>query len=526
MVTQRLRLPVFFALLMLFGTVRGARAQVQIENAFPNLTFRFPVDIQAPTDGTDRLFVVGQDGVIWVFENDAGVTQATEFLNIESKVLCCGELGLLGLAFHPDYANNGFFYVNYTAANPMRTVIARYSVTADPDVADPNSELVLLEVDQPFTNHNAGQLRFGPDGFLYVGLGDGGSGGDPQDNGEDPTTLLGSMLRIDVDGQTGGAPDCGAGPNANYTIPADNPFVGGPPANCDEIFAYGLRNPWRYTFDDTGRLWVADVGQNAWEEIDWVTSGGNYGWDIMEGNHCHEPGVGCDRTGLELPVWEYGHDFNMGGFAIIGGAVYNGAACAADLGGQYVYGDNVTGNIWALSFDDNGATGNTMLFQGSGVAVTAFGVDAAGEMYLTDYGTSGIIQTFTCQSAVTITLTPESADIVIPPEGGSFNYDLDIVNATAVSQTIDIWIVISGPGVTRTLGPVTKTLAPGGTLSRTFTQSIPSGAPAGAYTLTGSIGSFPIADDSDGFPFTKQAGSAAGKTARPARPGASFEAWQ
>ena len=516
----------FLAGAMALGLTAGATAQVQLEPAFPNLSFRFPVDIQHPGDGTDRLFVVGQEGLIWVFPNDPNTNQQTVFLDIQNRVLFGGERGLLGLAFHPDYAANGFFYVNYVAANPQRTVISRFSVTGDPDVADPNSELVLLEVNQPFTNHNAGQLQFGPaDGFLYVGFGDGGSADDPNDNGEDPTTLLGAMLRIDVDGLVGGPPDCGAGANANYTIPPDNPFVGGPPANCDEIYAYGFRNPWRYSFGPDGRLWVGDVGQNAWEELDWVTAGSNYGWDVMEGLHCHEPALNCDMTGLELPILEYAHDLVTGGFAVTGGYVYTGTNCAATLGGQYLYGDYVSQNVWALSFDDTGVTGNTLLFQGSGLALSTFGVDRDGEVYLADYGSTGSLSTLSCTAPVTITVVPVNPPVVIPPEGGSFQYTLTVVNNSSEQQTIDLWIVLGGPIPDRVRGPIPRTLPPGGGIQRVFTQSIPAAAPAGTYSLTGNVGTFPATiDATDSFSFEKTAGTAAAVAAGVQRWHSDFEA--
>lgn len=305
-------------------------AQYELEIAFPNLTFARPVDLQHAGDGSDRLFIVEQAGVIRVFANTSSVATADTFLNIQNRVNDSGnEEGLLGLAFHPNFATNGYFYVNYTASNPRRTVVARYRVSANPNRADANSEFVLLTVNQPYENHNGGQLAFGPDGYLYIGMGDGGSGGDPQNNGQDRRGLLGDMLRIDVDNPAGGL---------NYGIPPDNPFVGNTSGYREEIYAYGFRNPWRFSFDFvTGWLWVGDVGQGSREEIDIVEKGLNYGWRIMEGKICYSPSSGCDQTGLALPIWDYGRS---SGASITGGYVYRGSR-VAPLAGAYVYGDSL-----------------------------------------------------------------------------------------------------------------------------------------------------------------------------------------
>lgn len=245
-------------------------SQYNVDVTFPNLSFSHPVGLYSAEDGTDRLFVVEQEGRIQVFGNNPNVSVTEVFLDIRDLVLFGGEQGLLGLAFHPNFAQNRYFYVDYVAPNPRRTVIARYSVSpTNPDMTDMNSELVLLEVAQPFENHNGGQIAFGPDGYLYIALGDGGSGGDPQGNGQNRATLLGKILRIDIDSPSS---------SLNYGIPPDNPFVGNTEGFREEIYAYGLRNPWRFSFDlTTGRLWVADVGQDRMEEIDIVEKGKNYG---------------------------------------------------------------------------------------------------------------------------------------------------------------------------------------------------------------------------------------------------------
>ena len=343
---------------------------VELAVAFPELDFSRPVDLQAPPDESNLLFVLEQGGVIRVFENEAGVEEAGVFLDIRDRVNDSGnEEGLLGLAFHPDYADNGTFFVDYTASGPRRTVIARYQVDpADPQRARKDSEEVILEVEQPFANHNAGQIVFGPDGYLYITLGDGGSGGDPHDNGQDPTTLLGSILRIDVDAASDGLA---------YGIPADNPFVGNTDGYREEIYAYGLRNPWRISFDaENGRLWAADVGQNAYEEIDIIEKGENYGWNVMEGLHCYEPSSGCDREGLVEPIAEYDHSQ---GRSVTGGYVYRGSD-VAPLVGKYVYGDFVSGRIWTLDYD--GSTAEVEELFDTNLGISSFGVDRGGELYV------------------------------------------------------------------------------------------------------------------------------------------------
>ena len=302
--------------------------------------------------------------------NAAG-TQASTFLDIDSQVNSGGEEGLLGLALAPDFASSGVFYVYYSAANPRRSVVARYA--SDSRQAASGSAQTVLEIPQPFANHNGGQMAFGPDEYLYIGLGDGGSARDPQGNGQNLGTLLGSILRIDV-----------AGSGATYRVPPDNPFVGRQGAR-GEIWAYGLRNPWRFSFDTaTGNLWAGDVGQNAREEIDLITKGGNYGWNIMEGSQCLGGG-NCDRSGLILPVIDY--PTSGGNCAVTGGFVYHGSAIPA-LRGAYVYGDYCSGRIWALRWDGTRMTENAQLAStGFGVSSLAQGPD--GEIYVLQYGDNG-----------------------------------------------------------------------------------------------------------------------------------------
>jgi hypothetical protein len=261
-----------------FGESGGVYSLV---DAFPNLSFDKPVDLRHAGDGSNRLFVVEQEGVIRVFPNDPGATTTTVFLDINGPVTCCGELGLLGLAFHPDYENpsNGYFFVYYTAGNsPWRARLSRFNVSANPNVADAGSEKILIDIEDRENNHNGGSLFFGGDGYLYLGLGDEGSAGDPYENAQDRTVLFGKLLRLDVDQNVNTIP--------YYGIPPDNPFAGNTNGYKEEIYAWGLRNPWRVTYDAaTDRIWAGDVGQRQYEEIDIIQSGKNYGWDCREGKH-------------------------------------------------------------------------------------------------------------------------------------------------------------------------------------------------------------------------------------------------
>jgi glucose/arabinose dehydrogenase len=338
-----------------------------------------PVDLQPTDDGSGRLFVVEQAGTIRILQ--AGALLAKPFLDIRPRVNFGGEMGLLGAAFHPAFAQNRRFYVNYVrmlGTGQVQSVIAEYRVSAaDANQADPASERILLTVNQPFANHKGGQLAFGPDRFLYIGLGDGGGEGDPQGNGQNLQTLLGKMLRIDVDHTTGALP---------YAIPADNPFVGG--AGLPEIWAYGLRNPFRFSFDTaTGRLFVGDAGQDLFEEVDLLQKGGNFGWNVMEGLHCFKPASGCNTSGLLLPIAEYGH---AEGVAVIGGYVYRGSSIPA-LAGSYVFGDFGSGTIWRLTQDATGAWQRVPLLSG-GPNISSFGRDFAGELYVVDYGAGAILK--------------------------------------------------------------------------------------------------------------------------------------
>lgn len=327
-----------------------------------------PVYVAAPAGDVNRLFIVEQPGRIRIVQN--GTLLATPFLDITNRVSYGGEQGLFSVAFHPSYATNGFFYVDYTDVSGD-TRVERYTVSADSNVADSATHALILFVNQPYANHNGGLVMFGPDGMFYIGMGDGGSGGDPQNRAQNPDSLLGKLLRIDVN--TGNA--------TPYTIPSGNPYAAG--GGRGEIWALGLRNPWRFAFDPpSGLLYTADVGQDVWEEVDVApatTPGLNYGWRIMEGAHCFNPNP-CSQTGLVLPAVEYNH--SNGDCAVIGGFVYRGTLSPA-LAGQYFYSDLCGG--WLRSFTYAGgavATQTSWAFAVSLGSVLSFGQDARGELYV------------------------------------------------------------------------------------------------------------------------------------------------
>jgi uncharacterized protein (TIGR03437 family) len=359
------------AIALLAFAVSAAAQEIrttQIASGIPD-----PTDIQSANDGSGRLFLAQQNGIVRLFRG--GAVGVRPFLDISSKTRAGGERGLLGLAFPPGFAQKQRFYVNYTDLNGD-TIIAQYRVSSDPDVADPASETVLLKIDQPFANHNGGQLSFGPDGYLYIGMGDGGSAGDPFGNGQNSGVLLGKLLRIDVESNPG-----------SVRVPPDNPFVNTAGAR-PEIWAYGLRNPWRFSFDRATRdLWMADVGQDSYEEVDVQPAssrgGENYGWDRMEGMHCYAGG--CDMQGLTLPVAEYPHSQ---GCSVTGGFVYRGRL-SPGLRGIYLYGDFCSGRIWGV--ERQGGTWVNRLVLASGFSITTFGEDEAGELYVANANNGGVI---------------------------------------------------------------------------------------------------------------------------------------
>lgn len=343
-----------------------------------------PIFVTHAGDGSQRLFVVEKAGVIRIIVD--GALLSTPFLDISEQVNSNGnEQGLLGLAFAPSYGETGFFFINYIDSEGD-TVIARYQVSAaDANAADPDSAFVILQMEQPASNHNGGMVAFGPDGYLYIGMGDGGGSGDRYDHGQNPATLLGKMLRLDVLSD----------PEQPYTIPADNPWMTADWNGAemrDEVWALGLRNPWRFSFDrTTGDLWIGDVGQNQFEEIDYTPAGQggiNYGWPIMEASACYNSsGKSCDTAGLQLPVAEYSHS---GHCSVTGGYVYRGAAFPA-LQGVYLYGDYCSGTFWATWFDENGAWQTAELLD-SNASVSSFGEDEAGELYVTDLANGVLYQ--------------------------------------------------------------------------------------------------------------------------------------
>jgi len=372
-----------FSLIFFLVLTVNSSAQYSLVDAFPLLAgFSSPVDLQNAGDCTNRIFIVEQQGRIKVFENRPDVTPADVkmFLDITDRVSNGGEMGLLGLAFHPDYENNGYFYVNYTADTPLRTVISRFQVSSsNPDSADKNTEFELFNFSQPFSNHNGGWVGFGPnDGYLHIATGDGGLGGDPENRAQNITELLGKILRIDIDN---GIP---------YSIPPTNPFVDSTNALIKkEIYAWGLRNPWRCSFDHvTGWLWSGDVGQNAWEEIDLIENGKNYGWRCYEGNHTYNMS-GCNYPEYIMPVWEYA---NAGAeCSITGGYVYRGIN-VPELTGKYIYGDYCSNKIWALEYDGINPPTNQLLLTATG-GLSSFGIDENNELYLTSF--NGNIYRFT-----------------------------------------------------------------------------------------------------------------------------------
>ena len=356
-----------------FGTI-GAQLPIELELVAQGLDQ--PVFVTAAPGDDRRLFVVEQGGFVRVVRD--GDLLAEPFLDLTGLVLSGGERGLLGLAFHPAYTFNGWFFVNYTdTAGDTR--IVRFTASQDRDRADPGSGLEILSVDQPQPNHNGGMLAFGPgDGRLYIGLGDGGGAGDPGNHGQNPGTLLGSMLRIDVEQSR---------PSERYRIPAGNPFVGVQGVR-PETWAFGLRNPWRFSFDvATGDLYIADVGQNAWEEVSvqpGSTAGGqNYGWPVMEGNRCYRPAPGCNTTGLVRPVHTYGRD---DGCAITGGYVYRGSAIPV-LQGRYLFADLCGGWIRSFLLEGGVATDvrNHAAELDAGGSIVSFGRDNRGELYVVTY---------------------------------------------------------------------------------------------------------------------------------------------
>ncbi|MEM9823318.1 MAG: PQQ-dependent sugar dehydrogenase, partial [Bacteroidota bacterium] len=389
------------SLLVLLSLLTYAQPSIDFELVASG--FNRPVDISNANDGSDRLFVVEKSGTISIISDiENGTVLATPFLDISALVDDSGnEQGLLGLAFDPNYSSNGYFYINYTydpGPGLDRTRIARYTVDAnDANLADASSGFTILEIEQDFGNHNGGDLAFGPDGMLYIGMGDGGSGGDPNCRAQQPTSLLGKILRIDVHGTPPASPNDLCGLVTNYGIPADNPYAGGS-GTCDEIWAFGMRNPWRISFDRaTGTLWAADVGQNQREEIDVILGGLNYGWKVMEGTFCHDADpidsdcpsgtASCGSADYTPPVFEYDHGL---GCSVTGGYVYRGMEHQG-MQGYYLFMDYCTNRIWSLIPDGAGGWNSDVAILGGFGNITTFGEDESGELYAASDGNGGNI---------------------------------------------------------------------------------------------------------------------------------------
>ena len=363
----------------------AATPGVALQQVFPALTPApaAPVSLQQAPGDVTRWFTVEQAGTIRTFFNDNDVMVAPSFLDISGRVVSGGERGLLGMAFHPDFPNTPEVYVSYTGEPNLTSHVSRFSSPNGGQTLDPATEQKILSVPQDFANHNGGNIVFGPDGYLYVGFGDGGSAGDPLDRAQDNTNLLGTMVRIDVDGGSPYAIPSADPANpfaANATCPAGFSMSG---EACPEIFAWGLRNPWRFSFDrESGDLWAGDVGQNAWEEIDVVIAGGDYGWNDREGAHCFEPPEDCITDSID-PVTEYDRSL---GASVTGGFVYRGSA-VPELVGWYVFGDFVSGRLLAVPDDSVTGIEPEVLLE-TGLAIAAFGESVDGELFVVNYGGS------------------------------------------------------------------------------------------------------------------------------------------
>ncbi|OZC01632.1 PQQ-dependent sugar dehydrogenase [Rubricoccus marinus] len=353
-------------------------AQITATNAFPGVSFQSPVEMGMAPGQPNRVYVVEQGngtGRARILTLEVGDSAPTVFLDLDDRVRAGGEQGLLGLAFHPNYAANGRVFVHYSGQPDGRTVVSEFArASGDPLAADPESERVILERSQPFGNHNGGKIAFGPDGFLYIGLGDGGSGNDPLGSGQDTSTILGALLRIDVDTVPAGA---------TYGIPVDNPFASG--GGRGEIYAYGIRNPWKFSFDSlTGDLWLGDVGQGRWEEINKVRNGGNYGWNRVEGPECFQRT--CTLSDYDAPVFSYPHNnTDQGGLSITGGIVYRGTDVAG-LEGAYLYADFVFPRLWSLFSGTTPGTATSTLLSSSISNISSINEGPGREAYVVTYG--------------------------------------------------------------------------------------------------------------------------------------------
>jgi glucose/arabinose dehydrogenase len=407
--------------MLLLHLIPVAALATYVFNAFPDLpSFTAPIGIEDPMDGTDRLFIAQRGGFIYVIQNDPTVSTRTLFLDISAELTTSGEGGLLGLAFHPQYETNRFFYVTYTAESPRREVLARYTASAsNPNVAVAGSRLIIHEVLKNQLFHNGGRIAFGPDGYLYWSLGEDGAAHLAQDI----TTFNGKVLRIDVNNPSGGR---------QYGIPPDNPFVG--KTGLDEIWAFGFRNPWRFSFDPpTGRLWLADVGQDNWEEINIVRKGRNYGWPRMEGNACFSPQP-CDTSGLNVvpPLFAYPHE---GSASVTGGFVYRGSRIPS-LVGDYIYADFITGEIWALSW--NGINPPSNAFLTTLHSIPSFGIDKDGEVFMASFG-GDIYELFL--TATSVPTPAASTTLAVAPNPFQTHTTISFSSPPSAGVTLDVFDV-------------------------------------------------------------------------------------
>lgn len=388
--------------------------------------------VESEPGNASRLYVLDQDGRIFLIKD--GVKQTTPFLDIRSLTNRSGERGLLGLAFHPNYSQNGYFYINFTD-NSGDTQISRYQVTTNPDVVSTSTRFDILNIDQPYSNHNGGCIRFGPDGYLYIATGDGGSAGDPRNYAQNGNSLLGKMLRIDIDSTTG---------QLNYSIPSTNPFITNSSIR-DEIWAIGLRNPWRFNFDSlTGDMYIADVGQNAWEYVHFEPAGDpggrNYGWKIVEGSNCYSPSNGCNKNGLEMPIYEYAQTFFPTKCCIIGSEVYRGKSMAR-MQGRYFFSDACSQDLWSFRYNStnnsiNGFIDHTSQSGAQGSA-TSLGSDADGEVYI-------------CRGGTVYKLIPAEMYLKVPPlQIGTQS----IVTVTQATPNSPVYLAYSLRGMGNTVIP-------------------------------------------------------------------------
>ncbi|WP_396638170.1 PQQ-dependent sugar dehydrogenase [Maribacter sp. R77961] len=426
MKSVRLEKRIGLLFLVLFLMISSVYAQVSYQEAFPNISFNFPVEIQHANDGSNRLFVVEQPGTIRVFPNNSSVSSSDvkDFLDIESQVSYSAgqEIGLLGLAFHPNFSSNRFIYVYYIdRPSNYRVNVVRYQVSAsDNDIVDTSTETIIFQAEknQNNSNHNGGKIAFGPDGYLYISIGDGGGGGDPQGNGQNLNTVFGSILRIDIDvngnNPVENNPDV---PNGNYEIPSDNPRVG--QSGLDELYAWGIRNTWKFSFDGT-IMYGADVGQENEEEINIIELGNNYGWNRFEGNTTEDSSTSLITSPDTRPILTYDH--SNGDVSITGGYVYKGSSSDPSLIDKYIYGDYVSGRVWALDYNETtGATSSEFLFRTNGQNISSFGEDEAGELYFSDYGSSAKLYKITGND-------PEPTTVTVNGVGSWLNAGINAVD--------------------------------------------------------------------------------------------------